>query len=211
LEPRRHGPPNPLVERRGKIPHIKLREVKATMRIKQTPLAGACVIEIEKHIDERGFFARTWCKKEFSAHGLSPEHSQSSISYNKFKGTLRGMHFQVAPHEEIKIVRCTSGAIHDVIIDLRGDSPTWLHHFGIELNAENRTMLYVPTGFAHGFITLEDDTQVSYLISEPYAPESARGVRWNDPAFGIVWPIQPVVMSETDRTLPNFEERTVLI
>jgi dTDP-4-dehydrorhamnose 3,5-epimerase len=176
------------------------------MRFKTTPLADACIIDIEKHVDQRGFFARTWCRNEFTAHGLSTDQAQFSISFNWRKGTLRGMHFQIPPNEETKIVRCTSGAIYDVIVDLRRSSSSYLQHFGIELNAENRTMLYVPRGFAHGFITLEDNTEVSYLISEFYAPGTARGVRWDDPVFGIVWPIEPVVMSEADRTLPDFDE-----
>jgi dTDP-4-dehydrorhamnose 3,5-epimerase len=155
--------------------------------------------------DERGFFARTWCRQEFEAHGLNSRLAQSSISFNKRRGTLRGMHYQSAPDEEAKLVRCTMGAIYDVTIDLRRDSPTFKQWVGLELTAENRRMLYIPEGFAHGLQTLTDDTEVFYQISERYAPESARGVRWNDPAFAIDWPVSVTIISERDNTYADFE------
>ena len=158
------------------------------MIFKETKLKGAFVIELEPIDDERGFFARTFCRKEFRHHGLNPNLVQCNISYNKKKGTLRGMHYQVAPHEEAKLVSCLRGAIYEVIIDLRPDSPTYCQSYAVELRAENYRMLYVPEGFAHGFQTLEDNTLVFYQMSEFYHPECSRGMRWNDPAFGIEWP-----------------------
>jgi len=176
----------------------------------ETPLKGAYVINIEKHVDERGFFARAWCKNEFKKKGLSTNLAQFSISFNKNKGTLRGMHLQISPNEEIKIVRCTTGSLYDVIIDLRKESPTYLSYFGIELTAENRTMLYVPKGFAHGFITLNDNTEIFYLISEFYVPQSARSFIWNDPSFGIKWPITPTTISDKDKNNPLFYESALV-
>jgi dTDP-4-dehydrorhamnose 3,5-epimerase len=170
----------------------------------ETPLGGAYVVEPERRTDERGFFARTWCQREFEAHGLNSHLVQCSISYNKVKGTLRGMHFQAAPYAEAKVVRCTMGAIYDVIIDLRPGSSTFIKHFGITLTPQTRNMLYIPEGFAHGFLTLADDTEVSYQMSEFYAPDFARGVRWNDPAFGIQWPAQVTRISERDASYPDF-------
>ena len=170
----------------------------------ETKLKGAFVIEPERFEDERGFFARTWCQKELVAQGLDPRLVQMSIVFSKKKGTLRGMHYQVAPYEEVKIARCTRGAIYNVIIDLRLESPTFKEYLGIVLSAENRAMLYVPTRFAQGYQTLEDDTEVMYQMSEFYAPECARGVRWNDPAFGIVWPGAVHVISERDRNFADF-------
>jgi dTDP-4-dehydrorhamnose 3,5-epimerase len=155
------------------------------MKFTETRLKGAYIIEIEPIEDERGFFARSWCKQEFEAHGLNPEIVQSRISFNKRKGTLRDMHYQASPHEEAKRIRCTMGAIFDVIIDLRADSSTFKQWEGSELTAENHRMLYVPEGFAHGFLTLTDDTEVLYQISTFYEPASARGIRWDDPAIGI--------------------------
>lgn len=169
-----------------------------------TALPGAFVIEPERREDERGFFARTWCAREFEAHTLVTRLAQCSVSYNKRKGTLRGMHYQAAPHQETKLIRCTAGAIHDVIIDLRPASPTFKRHFGVTLSAENRRMLYVPVGFAHGFQTLLDDTEVFYQISEYYSAEHSRGVRWNDPAFGIAWPDDDRTISGRDREYPDF-------
>ena len=166
----------------------------------ETKLKGAYIIEPERLEDERGFFARTWCEDEFAAHGLNPRLVQCNISFNKKKGALRGMHYQVAPYEEAKLVRCTKGAIYDVIIDLRFNSPTHKQWFAVELTAENRKMLYVPEGFAHGFQTLEDDSEVFYQMSEFYHPECARGVRWNDPAFRIEWPIKIAVISLKDQS-----------
>ncbi len=176
------------------------------MIFRETPLPGAYVIDIERLEDERGFFARTWCEREYQAHGLNPRLVQCSISFNKVKGTLRGMHYQLPPFAEAKVVRCTRGAIYDVIIDLRRESPTFRQHFGITLTPENRSMLYVPEGFAHGLLTLADETEVLYLISEFYAPEYARGVRWNDPAFGIAWPGPVRVISARDANYPDFAE-----
>ena len=170
----------------------------------ETRLKGAYIIEPERLLDERGFFARTWCQKEFQLHGLNTNVVQCNISYNKKKGTLRGMHYQAAPCEETKLVRCTQGEMYDVIIDLRPDSTTFMNWLSVELTAYNRKMLYIPEGFAHGFMTLMDNTEVFYQMSESYSAEHARGVRWNDPAFGIQWPIEVSVMAEKDRQFPDF-------
>ena len=171
----------------------------------ETDLNGAFLIDTEAHEDERGFFARLWCQEEFAAHGLETRLVQCSMSYNKGAGTLRGMHYQAHPWQEVKLVRCTRGAIFDVIIDLRRESPTFTRYFGAELSAANRRMLYIPRGFAHGFQTLEDDTDVFYQMSEFYKPEYARGVRWNDPAFDIRWPDVPVrIMADRDAGYPDF-------
>ena len=159
-----------------------------------TPLAGAYLIEPEPVSDERGFFARTWCRNEFADKGLNPNLVQCNISYNKARGTLRGMHYQKAPHAEAKLVRCTQGAVYDVIIDLRSGSNTFTQWYGVELTAANRKALYVPEGFAHGFITLKDDTEVLYQMSEFFHAECAAGVRWNDPVFKIAWPSTVSVM-----------------
>jgi len=167
-------------------------------------LAGAFLIEPEKREDQRGFFARTFCREEFTARGLNPEVAQCNVSFNKRKGTLRGMHYQVPPFAEAKLIRCTAGAIFDVIIDLRETSPTFQQHFAVELCAAKGKMLYIPEGFAHGFQTLQDDTEVFYQMSQPYAPESARGVRWNDPSFGIEWPSAERTIIERDRSYPDF-------
>jgi len=170
-----------------------------------TKLPGVQVIEAEKREDERGFFARTFCLQEFEAHGLDARASQCSISFNRKKGTLRGMHYQVAPHAESKLVRCTAGAIYDVAVDLRPDSPTFKQWEGVELSAQNRRALYIPAGCAHGFQTLADDTEVYYQISEFYHPESARGVRWDDPAFGIDWPgVEHRTLSERDLSYGDY-------
>lgn len=176
------------------------------MIFRETPLAGAWVLEPERFEDERGFFARTWCRREFEAHGLDPSIAQCSVSFNHRRGTLRGLHFQAAPHEEIKLVRVTRGAIWDVIVDVRPGSPTFRQHFSVVLSAEARNELYIPKGTAHGFQTLEDETEVFYQISEFYAPESARGYRWDDPSFAIPWPEPVTVISEKDRNLPLFGE-----
>lgn len=154
----------------------------------ETKLKGAHIIEPQPIEDERGFFARTFCQDEFKAHGLNPCVAQCNISYNKKKGTLRGLHYQAPPHAEAKLVRCARGAIYDVIVDLRPESPTFKQWLSVELTAANRRMLYVPERFAHGFQTLEDDTEVFYQMSELYHPECARGVRWDDPAFRVIWP-----------------------
>jgi dTDP-4-dehydrorhamnose 3,5-epimerase len=170
----------------------------------ETKLKGAYVIEPERLSDERGFFARTWCQKEFQEHGLNINVVQCNISYNKKKGTLRGMHYQAAPWDEVKLVRCTSGGIHDVIIDLRLNSTTYKAWISVELTAENRKMLYIPEGFAHGFLTLRDNTEVFYQMSEMYSAGHARGVRWNDPAFGIQWPTEISTISDRDNRFMDF-------
>jgi dTDP-4-dehydrorhamnose 3,5-epimerase len=162
------------------------------------------VIGLEKHADHRGFFARTYCEREFASHGLNSRYVQCSVSFNLRKGTLRGMHFQAAPYQEVKLVRCSRGSIYDVIIDLRPASPTFKQHFGVELSAENGKTLYVPEGFAHGFQTLEDNTEVFYQISQFFEPEHARGVRWNDPSFGIEWPAAERTILERDQSYADF-------
>ena len=174
------------------------------MIFEETRLGGAFIIDAEPHKDDRGFFARTWCQQEFERHGLNPRLVQCNISFNLKKGTLRGMHYQEAPCEEAKLVRCTMGSICDVIVDLRPDSPTFRKHATVTLSAENRRMLYIPEKFAHGFITLEDNTEVFYQMSEFYSQESARGIRWNDPLFGIRLPLEVAVISERDRDYPDF-------
>jgi dTDP-4-dehydrorhamnose 3,5-epimerase len=170
----------------------------------ETKLPGAFVIELEKHSDQRGFFARTFCSQEFKAHGLNSQVVQCNVSFNKCKGTLRGMHYQAAPFAEAKLVRCTSGSIYDVIIDLRSSSRTFKQYFAVELSHENRRMLYIPEEFAHGFQTLEADTEVFYQMSRPYSAEHARGVRWNDPAFGIEWPAGERIIIDRDQEYPDF-------
>ena len=173
----------------------------------ETPLKGAFVIDIQPLEDERGLFARTWCENEFRQHGLNPEIKQCNISFNHRCGTLRGMHFQRSPYGEAKLVRCTRGAIHDVIIDLRPDSDTFKQSFAIRLTEQNRTMLYIPEGFAHGFQTLEADSEVFYQMSAFYEPSAASGVRWNDPAFNIDWPaVENRIISPRDAELPDFDE-----
>lgn len=167
-------------------------------------IAGACLIDIERLGDARGFFARTWCERELAAHGLDTAIAQESISWNLHKGTTRGLHFQRAPHEEVKIVRCTRGAIFDVIVDLRPDSPTFRQWQGVELTAENRRAFYVPKGCAHGFQTLADETEVAYVISAFYVPAASAGYRFDDPAFGIAWPLPATTVSENDRRWPDF-------
>lgn len=170
-------------------------------------MKGAFVIDLEPHQDERGFFARSYCHDEFASRGLNARLAQCSISFNGKRGTLRGMHYQARPHEEAKLVRCTKGSLFDVIIDLRRESPSFKRHFAIELSASNRRQLYVPEGFAHGFQTLEDDTEVFYQISTPYHPDLGRGVRWDDPAFQIGWPdVATRIISERDRNYASFEE-----
>ena len=170
----------------------------------QTELKGAFIIEIEKLKDHRGFFARAWCQQEFEEHQLVSRVRQSNVSYNKTKGTMRGMHYQISPYEETKLVRCTKGAICDVIIDLRASSPTYAQWISAELTAENYRMLYVPENFAHGFITLKNDTEVTYQVSQFYTPGSERGIRWDDPTFSIDWPIEVKVISDKDRNWPDY-------
>jgi dTDP-4-dehydrorhamnose 3,5-epimerase len=174
------------------------------MRFEPTKLAGVFQIDPELRTDGRGFFARTWCRDKFEKAGLDSHVAQCSISFNASKGTLRGMHYQADPFRETKLVRCTMGAIYDVVLDLRAASSTFKEWIGITLTAENRRMIYVPQGCAHGFLTLEDNSEVSYQISEFYHSEAACGVRWNDPAFGIEWPGKVEVISERDRTHPDF-------
>lgn len=174
------------------------------MKFVSLPLQGAFVIEPDPIVDERGFFARTFCREFFASHGLNPNLVQCSVSFNKLKGTLRGMHYQKKPHEEAKLVRCTMGAIYDVILDLRPDSPTFNLWVGIELSAANRCALYIPEGFAHGFLTLADESEVFYQMSEFFHSECNDGVRWNDPAFAIDWPGEVTLMSERDRCYPDF-------
>ena len=170
----------------------------------ETQLKGAYIIEIEKLKDNRGFFARAWCQKEFEEHGLTPRVVQANVSSNKKKGTLRGMHYQIAPYEETKLVRCTRGAIYDVIIDLRQGSPTFKQWMGVELTESNYKMLYVPENFAHGFQTLEDNAEVTYQVSQFYTPGSESGIRWDDPLFGIRWPLEVQVISDKDKCWPDF-------
>jgi len=174
------------------------------MLFRETTVPGVMAIRIEPHCDERGFFARTWCCREFAAHGLNPGLVQCNISVNIRRGTLRGIHYQSAPHAEAKLVCCTRGAIYDVVVDLRESSPTFKQWIGVELTAQNHEMLYIPEGCGHGFLTLEDDTEVFYQMSEFYEPAAARGVRWNDPAFGIEWPAAVQVISERDANYPLF-------
>ncbi len=171
----------------------------------EAPLAGAFLLDLEKRGDERGFFARAYCEREFATHGLSTRFVQINNSLTALKGTLRGMHYQLAPKAETKLVRCVRGAFHDVILDLRSGSPTFGKSFGAELSADNRRMMYVPKGFAHGFITLTDDAEALYLVDEFYSPEHERGLRWDDPTFDLEWPIPPVVLSDKDRAHRDFD------
>jgi dTDP-4-dehydrorhamnose 3,5-epimerase len=174
------------------------------MLFTETTLPGAYVIDIARIDDERGFFARTWAPEEFQKRGLDPTLAQCNASWNRRKGTLRGMHFQKEPFSEVKIVRCTCGAMLDVIVDLRTSSPTYCRWTAVELTASNHRSLYIPKGLAHGFITLTDEVEVYYHVSAPFSPAHASGVRWNDPAFNITWPFQPTVISEKDRAWPDF-------
>ena len=173
-----------------------------------TRLEGAYLIDIEPRRDERGFFARSWAQEEFAAHGLMAQPVQANISFNKRQGTLRGMHYQVAPYAETKLVRCTRGAIWDVIVDLRAGTATYGQSIGAELTAENHRMLYVPEGFAHGFITLADDVEVTYQVSQFYTPGAERGLRWNDPALGLEWPAPVQVISDKDAHWPDWAAET---
>jgi dTDP-4-dehydrorhamnose 3,5-epimerase len=174
------------------------------MIFEETNIRGVVEVRLNRIADERGFFARSWCREEFEKAGLDARLVQCNISYNPRKGTLRGMHYQLAPHAEAKLVRCTMGAIYDVILDLRVESPTYKKWMGINLTAENRDMVYIPEGCAHGFLTLEDDCEVFYQMSQFYSAGAARGVRWDDPAFGIVWPAKPESLSDRDRNYPDF-------
>lgn len=176
------------------------------MKFVETPLPGAYVIELEKREDERGFFARFFCEREFGARGLETRFVQINDSLSRDVHTLRGLHYQVEPAAEVKVVRAISGALWDVIVDLRAGSESFGRHFGAELSAENRRMMYVPRGFAHGFLTLEADTEALYLVSAFYAPDQERGVRWDDPRFAIEWPAEPAVVSAKDQSHPDFDE-----
>lgn len=175
------------------------------MEFLETKLPGVFEVHIEAKSDERGFFARTWCQLEFEAQGLNGNLVQCSLSFNRRKGTLRGLHYQVAPHREAKLIRCTQGAIYDVVLDLRRQSSTFKNWVAVVLTSEKRNMVYVPPGCAHGFLTLEDGSEVSYQMSEFQHAESARGVRWDDLAFQIAWPTKVEIISERDRTYPDFE------
>lgn len=175
------------------------------MLFSETKLAGAFLINLERREDHRGFFARVWCKEEFAAHGLNPNLAQSNVGFSKRKGTLRGMHFQTQPYAECKLIRCTMGRVVDIIIDLRPSSSTHKQWFSAELSADNRTMLYVPEGFAHGYLTLDDNTELMYQSTQVYAPKHAIGVRYDDPAFRIVWPATIEVISDADRNWPTYK------
>jgi dTDP-4-dehydrorhamnose 3,5-epimerase len=175
------------------------------MIFKETKLQGVFILEIEKRQDERGFFARAWCKKEFEAHGLNVHLVQANLAFSQKKGTLRGMHYQMSPYEEAKLVRCIKGAIFDVAIDLRPDSPTYKEWVAVELTEDNHKTFYIPENFAHGYQTLTDNTELLYQVSEFYSPKSEWGVRWNDPMFGIEWPeTDNLVISEKDKNWPDY-------
>jgi dTDP-4-dehydrorhamnose 3,5-epimerase len=174
------------------------------MIFRELTLPGVVEVKLEPNRDERGFFARSWCEREFAQHGLNPRLVQCNVSFNEHKSTLRGMHYQASPFGEAKLVRCTAGAIYDVVVDLRPQSATFKRWCALELTAANRDMLYIPEGVAHGFLTLADKTEIFYQMSEFYHPDLSRGVRWNDPAFGIEWPEPVAVISERDRTYSDF-------
>jgi len=175
------------------------------MKVAQTAVPAVWLIDLEPHKDERGFFSRTWCAEEAAAHGLNPACVQCSISFNKMRGTLRGMHWQAEPHAEAKWIRCTRGAVWDVALDLRSESPAYGKWTAVELSADNHRTIYIPEGVAHGFQTLEADTELFYQMSEIYVPELARGARWDDPAFGIKWPVSNPVLSGRDRAYEDFK------
>jgi len=182
------------------------------MKFTPTKIAGVWIVDMERHEDDRGWFARTWCAEEFRKHGLNPNLSQCSTSFNRRRGTLRGMHWQAAPHEEAKLVRCVRGAMFDVALDVRPGSATFRQWVGVELTPDNGRALYVPEGCAHGFQTLADDTEVLYKISCLWHPDGAQGARWNDPAFGIAWPTEPnLTLSERDRNYPLWTEPTTAL
>jgi dTDP-4-dehydrorhamnose 3,5-epimerase len=178
------------------------------MLFTETELPGAFIIGLERHFDERGFFARAFCEQELAAHGLPTHFPQCNLSYNAKRGTLRGMHYEAPPSSECKLVRCVTGAIQDVIIDLRAGSPTFAKWTSVDLSADNAQMLFVPAGFAHGFLTLSAETNVFYHMGDFFKPGSARGTRWNDPRFGVVWQFSPSVISERDANYPDFEPKT---
>lgn len=180
------------------------------MKFTPTPIPGVHTVEYQRFHDDRGFFAPVWIAETFAKHGLEHQILQTSVAYNKFRGTIRGLHYQVPPFQEVKIVRVIRGAVFDVAVDLRRDSPTFKRWVGITLDAENCRMAYLPAGIAHGYQTLTDDAEVLYTVSARYSPEHARGVRWNDPAFGIEWPLDvPPIINERDRTYPDFDPTAV--
>lgn len=174
------------------------------MKFSPTPLPGLIIVELEPNRDERGFFARVWCRRELEARGLEGRFVQCNLSQSERRGTLRGLHYQLEPHTEAKLVRCIEGRIFDVAVDLRQDSPTFQQWFGMELSAENRTMLFIPKGLAHGYLTLSDHALCMYESSAFYEPNAERGIRWNDPTFSIAWPMTPTVVSPKDQGYPNF-------
>lgn len=174
------------------------------MKFIETDISGVVVIELEKHEDERGWFARAWCREEFTARGLRTDLVECNLSYNEKRGTLRGMHFQVAPHAEAKLVRCVAGAAHDVALDLRPESPSHGEFIGVELSADSGRALFLPEGIAHGFQTLKDHSTLFYQMSSAYSPEAAAGVRWDDSAFGIEWPLPDPIVSARDQSFPDF-------
>jgi dTDP-4-dehydrorhamnose 3,5-epimerase len=176
------------------------------MQFRETKIKGLWIVELQRHEDHRGFFARTWCQKEYEAHGLNPQIAQINVGFTTKKAGLRGLHFQIPPHAETKTVRCTRGALLDVAVDIRPDSPTYKQWVGVELTAENHRTLCIPEGCAHGYQTLADDTEILYLTSAFHAPESARGYRYDDPAFGIVWPLPVSSISDADRAWPEYKE-----
>jgi len=176
------------------------------VKFRETPLSGAVIVELEPHVDDRGFFARTYCDREFAAQGLPTAWPQCNLSRNRRAGTLRGMHFNAPPHEEAKLVRCASGAIWDVIVDIRPGSPTRLRWFGLELSAQAGNALFISEGFAHGFLTLRDDTDVTYQMGRLFEGAAARGLRWDDPRIDIAWPAVPTVISDRDRALPGVDD-----
>jgi len=175
------------------------------MQFRPLAIAGAFAVEIEPREDDRGFFARSFCRQEFAEHGLSPVIAQCNVSWNRLRGTLRGLHFQRDPHWEAKLVRCTRGAAYDVVVDLRTASPTYLKWAAVEISAANRTAVYAPSGFGHGFQTLCDDTEIFYQMSEPFYPALSGGIRWNDPAIAVEWPILPPIVSDRDNSFPDFQ------
>lgn len=182
------------------------------MIFEKTPISGAFAVHVEKHGDDRGFFGRTWCRREFSDQGLTPEPVQANVGYSAQKGTLRGLHYQKKPHQEAKLVRCVRGKIFDVIVDLRDKSPTRGRWFGMVLEEGVQTMLYAPEGAAHGYMTLADHTEIFYLVSAFYAPEAESGIRWDDPAFDIQWPLtEGLIISDKDRNWPDVDLGTVLM
>ena len=173
------------------------------MIFRETKLQGAFIIGVEKREDDRGFFARAWCKKEFDEHGLTASMVQSNIAFSKRKGTLRGLHYQSAPYGEVKVVRCTRGSLYDVLVDVRPGSPTYRQWIGVELTSENHKMTYIPEGFAHGYQTLEDNTEVMYQVSQFYFPDFERGIRYDDPGIGIDWPHMVKILSDKDKGWPD--------